>query len=187
MATVGVLATVVIVQFVVLALLACLYLGGVRVGLAGPAAVRQPSATTAALTYHPSADPYERMYRARAPAVTEPLRGPVAGVSVSTAPALPPFRTYQPSNAARNDFQQVGYAYGGDSSKVLPVYSRPAPRNPSRFQYYTRAEGTDVSMALVTDRGACLGDVGCEELQTGDKVRTDASAGEMSVTIYDTV
>jgi hypothetical protein len=126
-------------------------------------------------------------YHTPFPRVSEPMRGPTLNVSTSPAPTPPPFRTYQPSHQTRADFQQVGYAYTEDKSKVLPVYSRPAPRNPSRFQYYTKAEGTDISMALQNDRGECLSDIGCQEIQTGDKVRSEAAEGELSVTIYDHV
>lgn len=121
------------------------------------------------------------------PQVSEPLRGPVIDVRTSTAPALPPFRTYQPSHQPRQDFQKVGYAYNDSRTKVLPVYSRPAPRNPSRMQYYTMAEGTDISMAIQTGNKECLSDVGCEELQSGDVVKTEAADEELKVTIYDHV
>jgi hypothetical protein len=47
--------------------------------------------------------------------------------------------------------------------------------------------GTDISMALQNDRGECLSDIGCQEIQTGDKVRSEAAEGELSVTIYDHV
>jgi hypothetical protein len=119
------------------------------------------------------------------PRVSDPMRGPVIEVATSRSAAPPPFRTYQPSNQRRPDFQKVGYAYSEDKSQVLPIYARPAPRNPSRFQYYTNAAGGDVSMALRTGRGDCLSDVGCEELQTGDKVSSEATNGDLSVTIYD--
>jgi hypothetical protein len=35
-------------------------------------------------------------------------------------------------------------------------------------------------MALQNDRGECLSDIGCQEIQTGDKVRSEAAEGELS-------
>jgi hypothetical protein len=124
-------------------------------------------------------------YHTPFPRVSEPMRGPTLNVST---PAPTPPRSVLTSLRIRpapisNKWDTPTRKISLSTSSIFAS----APRNPSRFQYYTKAEGTDISMALQNDRGECLSDIGCQEIQTGDKVRSEAAEGELSVTIYDHV
>jgi len=94
----------------------------------------------------------------------------------------PPDRPYVPTRA-RADFHQVGFVHG-DSLRA-PLYGRPAPRNPSRWQYYVAVDD-DIRVAVRSGALACMGDVGCPELSSGDAVQVpELTAGDVAVTVYD--
>jgi hypothetical protein len=111
--------------------------------------------------------------------------GPIP-VSVSNAPAQPPYRVYQSPRISHPDFSQVGFVYTADKSTHTPLYGRPAPRNPNRWQYYTRSNSAEISVSLGRDGRDCMSDIGCEELQTGDTVTAqELSDGALQVKMYD--
>lgn len=95
----------------------------------------------------------------------------------------PPDRPYVPSRATP-DFHQVGFVTDATKGVRMPLYGRPAPRNPSRWQYYV-AENNDVRMG-VRSNGVCMADVGCPELDSGAAVQVpELSDGELKATVYD--
>lgn len=106
----------------------------------------------------PRVEPSERMHPGG------PLR-----VETSVRPPDPPARPYVPYRSGA-PFHQVGFVHDAARGVRAPLHGRPAPRNPARWQYFVRADDAAVR-APVRSRGAvCMGDTGCEELQTGDHV-----------------
>jgi hypothetical protein len=107
-------------------------------------------------------------------------------VSVSNSPAPPPYRVYQSPRRVHPDFRQVGFVYSEDKSLHTPLYGRPAPRNPTRFQYYTRSHSADISVGIRRAGRDCMSDIGCEELQSEDIVTADElTDATLRVKIYD--
>jgi hypothetical protein len=67
-----------------------------------------------------------------------------------------------------------------------PLYGRPAPRNPSRWQYYLRTDDVDVRVRVNVKGRSSMEDTGCEELQTGDVVSApELLHGDVKVHVYD--
>lgn len=100
---------------------------------------------------------------------------------------LPPDRPYvatrpmQPTN-----FHQVGFMYDEGKTMKAPLYGRPAPRNPSRWQYFVRTDDVDIRVGIRRNGKPCMDDVGCEELQSGDFVDApEIMDGQGKVHIYD--
>lgn len=95
----------------------------------------------------------------------------------------PPDRPYVPSRATP-DFHQVGFVTDTAKGLRIPLYGRPAPRNPSRWQYYV-AENSDVRIG-VRSNGVCMADIGCPELDSGADVQVpELGNGNMKATVYD--
>jgi len=109
--------------------------------------------------------------------------------TVSTQRALPspPDRPYVPSRPAGPvDFAQVGFVYDDAKSVRAPLYGRPAPRNPARWQYFMRMDDMDVRVGVKRGGRASMTDTGCEELQDGDVVEApEVMNGPGNVHIYD--
>jgi hypothetical protein len=119
------------------------------------------------------------------PPPPQPKTSPI-DVRVSTSQPLPPDRPYVPSRAT-TDFHQVGFVYDEARTMRAPLYGRPAPRNPSRWQYFIRADNMDIRIGARKDGRACMEDVGCNELQTGDTLQVpELMEGDLTATVYDT-
>lgn len=128
------------------------------------------------------------------PVVLRPVRAPVAArervavdvsghVTSSRPQPGPPDRPYVPSRATP-DFHQVGFVTDAAKGVRTPLYGRPAPRNPSRWQYYV-AENSDVRIG-VRSNGVCMADVGCPEIDSGAAVQIPELAnGDLTATVYD--
>jgi len=115
--------------------------------------------------------------------VTEPS----LNVRVANQQPLPPDRPYVPYRATPN-WVQVGFVYDAGRTVRAPMYGRPAPRNPSRWQYFVRTSDADVRIAVRKDGRSSLEDVGCYELQTGDVVQVpELLEGGLTAHVYDTL
>ena len=125
-----------------------------------------------------------RMMYARPERAQERIAVDVSGHVTNSRPQPgPPDRPYVPSRATP-DFHQVGFVTDATKGVRMPLYGRPAPRNPSRWQYYV-AENSDVRMG-VRSNGVCMADVGCPELDSGAAVQVpELSDGELKATVYD--
>lgn len=107
-------------------------------------------------------------------------------IRVSQTPPTAPDRPYVPSRA-KVDFSQVGFVHKPDRTVMMPLYGRPAPRNPSRWQYFVRANDNDIRIGARRDGKACLDDVGCPELQSGETIQVpEVAEGDLVATVYDT-
>ena len=100
--------------------------------------------------------------------------------------AAPPDRPYVPTRV-RTDFHQVGFCYDTYRTIRLPLYGRPAPRNPNRWQYYVRpADDPEVRVGLRSHKRHSMDDVGVDELQTGDTIQVpELAEGDLTAHIYD--
>lgn len=106
-------------------------------------------------------------------------------VTTSKRQAPPPDRPYVPSRRCA-EFHQVGFVYDTDRGMKAPLYGRPAPRNPSRWQYYLRTDDVDVRVRVNVKGRSSMEDTGCEELQTGDVVSApELLHGDVKVHVYD--
>lgn len=115
-----------------------------------------------------------------------PQYGVPPEIRVSQTPPTAPDRPYVPSRA-KVDFSQVGFVHKPDRTVMMPLYGRPAPRNPSRWQYFVRANDNDIRIGARRDGKACLEDVGCPELQSGETIQVpEVAEGDLVATIYDT-
>ena len=113
--------------------------------------------------------------------VSDPL-----DVRVSSQQPAPPERPYVPTRA-QSDFNQVGFIYNDALTVRFPMFGRTAPRNPNRWQYVIRADDADIRIGVKKDGRSCMDDIGCFELQTGDKISVpELMDREFTVTIYDT-
>lgn len=125
----------------------------------------------------------------RRPPPQRPLVPSPLDVRVSRGQPAAPERPYVPTRA-RTDFHQVGFVYDVDPAKKVraPLYGRPAPRNPSRWQYFVRtADDADVRIGARVGGKDCLDDLGCGELQTGDELRVpELSTDGLKVSVYST-
>lgn len=118
--------------------------------------------------------------------VSLPQYGVPPEIRVSQTPPTAPDRPYVPSRA-KVDFSQVGFVHKPDRTVMMPLYGRPAPRNPSRWQYFVRANDNDIRIGARRDGKACLDDVGCPELQSGETIQVpEVAEGDLVATIYDT-
>lgn len=115
-----------------------------------------------------------------------PQYGVPPEIRVSQTPPTAPDRPYVPSRA-KVDFSQVGFVHKPDRTVMMPLYGRPAPRNPSRWQYFVRANDNDIRIGARRDGKACLEDVGCPELQSGETIQVpEVAEGDLVATIYET-
>lgn len=106
-------------------------------------------------------------------------------VTTSRRQAPPPDRPYVPTRGC-SEFHQVGFVYDTDQGVKAPLYGRPAPRNPSRWQYYLRTDDADVRVRVKIKGRSSMDDTGCEELQTEDVVSApELLHGDVKVHVYD--
>lgn len=106
-------------------------------------------------------------------------------VTTSKRQAPPPDRPYVPARACA-EFHQVGFVYETDQGVKAPLYGRPAPRNPSRWQYYIRTDDADVRVRVKVKGRSSMEDTGCEELQTDDEISApELLRGDVKVHVFD--
>lgn len=106
-------------------------------------------------------------------------------VTTSRRQAPPPDRPYVPTRACA-EFHQVGFVYDADQGIKAPLYGRPAPRNPSRWQYYLRTDDADVRVRVKIKGRSSMEDTGCDELQTDDVINApELLHGDVKVHVYD--
>ena len=108
-------------------------------------------------------------------------------VTTSKRQAPPPDRPYVPTGGC-SEFHQVGFLYSTDQGIKAPLYGRPAPRNPSRWQYFLRTDDADVRVRVKIKGRSSMDDTGCEELQTDDVVSApELLRGDVKVHVYDRI
>jgi hypothetical protein len=81
-------------------------------------------------------------------------------------------------------YQQMGVLTSEDG-KALPLYGRRTAPRSDMYNYYTRTDTYNpVALPLYYQKRDCQDGVGCNELFSGDHVRTGATGEKLKVTLY---
>lgn len=90
-----------------------------------------------------------------------------------------------PTRGMAPDYKPMGTLKKSDGS-YLPLYGRPTTRS-DRFNYYTRTDSYNpVPLPLEYKKRDCMGDVGCNELMSGDEIRVSGDHQSLKVSLYNT-
>jgi hypothetical protein len=109
-----------------------------------------------------------------------PQRDWIAEPEIPVRGALDPY----PTRGAPEQYQQMGVIVGSDN-KPLPLYGRRTAPRSDRFNYYTRTDSYNpVALPLLYKQKDCQDNLGCDELFSGETVRTGAIGDVMKVTLY---
>lgn len=110
-------------------------------------------------------------------------RGLFGSSSASLQPALPALNV--PTRGMAPDYKPMGTLKKSDGT-YLPLYGRPTTRS-DRFNYYTRTDTYNpVPLPLEYKKRDCMGDVGCNELMSGDEIRVSGDHQPLKVSLYNT-
>lgn len=90
-----------------------------------------------------------------------------------------------PTRGMAPDYKPMGTLKKADGT-YLPLYGRPTTRS-DRFNYYTRTDTYNpVPLPLEYKKRDCMGDVGCNELMSGDEIRVQGDNQSLKVSLYNT-
>lgn len=88
-----------------------------------------------------------------------------------------------PTKGLPDAFQSVGIITVDD--KVLPLYGRRTAGSSDRWNYYTRTDTYNpVPLPVRFQKRDCMGDPGCQEIMSGEKVVIDGMHKEGKTEIY---
>jgi len=88
-----------------------------------------------------------------------------------------------PTQGLPDSFQSIGIIQAG--SQVLPLYGRRTAGSRDRWNYYTRTDTYNpVPVPVRFQKRDCMGDVGCQEIMSGESVRIDALGTEGKTQVY---
>jgi hypothetical protein len=88
-----------------------------------------------------------------------------------------------PTQGLPESFQSVGMVTM--DGKMLPLYGRRTTGSSSRWNYYTRTDTYNpIPVPLIYQNRACMDDVGCNELYSGDGVVMEGTGQHGKVTLY---
>ena len=95
------------------------------------------------------------------------------------------------------DFQQIGIISkdsvtdnnekpgNNNDSVILPLYGKPTYRGSTKWLYYTESDRNNAIKIPLTIAGRdCTDDIGCSELNDGDKISINSYNGDFNVKIY---
>lgn len=133
-----------------------------------------------------------RVARNLAPASTIPPTTPVVVVRevASAPPVLPRENPQYPMRNTKTDYQQMGILTGppaeeGKDPTVLPLFGRPIPHRNERWEYYSSTDKNHLWRIPVVFEGRnCQEEIGCREIQAGDKVTVPVYKNELSAQVY---
>ena len=88
-----------------------------------------------------------------------------------------------PTQGLPDSFQSIGIIQAG--GQVLPLYGRRTAGSRDRWNYYTRTDTYNpVPVPVRFQKRDCMGDVGCQEIMSGESVRIDALSTEGKTHVY---
>ena len=88
-----------------------------------------------------------------------------------------------PTQGLPDSFQSIGIIQAG--GQVLPLYGRRTAGSRDRWNYYTRTDTYNpVPVPVRFQKRDCMGDVGCQEIMSGESVRIDALGTEGKTQVY---
>ena len=88
-----------------------------------------------------------------------------------------------PTQGLPDSFQSIGIIQAG--GQVLPLYGRRTAGSRDRWNYYTRTDTYNpVPVPVRFQKRDCMGDVGCQEIMSGESVRIDALGTEGKTHVY---
>lgn len=88
-----------------------------------------------------------------------------------------------PTRGLPESFQSIGVITAND--KVLPLYGRRTTGGSDRWNYYTRTDTYNpVPLPISFKKRNCMDQVGCNEIDSGEKVRIDGMNVEGTTELY---
>lgn len=167
---------------------------GVRWAQEKGSAAMSPTMTAAMSPTMPSAATVVHVHNQGGDSRYERAPQPLRGGFWNTAPEFPPRGGLLPPSLPFNiptqglpdAFQSVGIV--NVEGQVLPLYGRrTAGSRGDRWNYYTRTDTYNpVPLPVRHQKRDCMGDVGCQELMSGDSIRINGMQKEGKIELYGT-
>lgn len=101
-----------------------------------------------------------------------PPRGGIASIPINI-----------PTQGLPESFQSIGMIHV--DGQMLPLYGRRTTGSSDRWNYYTRTDTYNpIPIPLAYKKRACMDDVGCNELMSGEHVHLEGADKSGKVTLY---